>query len=241
MIIKADTHSHTIASGHAYSTIKEMARAASEIGLESLAITEHAPTMPETCGRFYFSNLGIIPREIFGVKMMFGVELNILNEDGTVDLSEHLLKQMDIAIASIHLPCYGESKGIVENTKAYIKAMNNPCIDIIGHPDDGRFPVDYEALVKAAKETGTLLEVNNSSLNPMGFRENAKENVIKMLGFCKEYGVHITTGSDSHIDVEVGEFPFVQEVLKECDFPEELVVTTSFEKLKTYIKRNKKR
>lgn len=240
MILKADTHSHTIASGHAYSTIKEMAQAAAEKGLEALAITEHAPTMPETCGRFYFSNFGIIPREMFGVKMMFGVELNILDENGTVDLPERLLKQMDIAIASIHFPCYGESKGIEENTKAYINAMKNPYVDIIGHPDDGRFPVDYEALVKAAKETGTLLEVNNSSLNPTGFRENAKENVIKMLSFCKEYGVYITTGTDSHIDVEVGDFPLVQEVLKECDFPEELVVTTSFNKLKTYIKRNKK-
>lgn len=240
MIIKADTHSHTIASGHAYSTIKEMAQAALEIGLESLAITEHAPTMPETCGKFYFSNFGIIPREMFGVKMMFGVELNILDEDGTVDLPERLLKQMDIVIASMHLPCYGESKGIEENTKAYINAMKNPYIDIIGHPDDGRFPVDYEALVKAAKETGTLLEINNSSLDPSGFRENAKENVIKMLGLCKKYGVHVTTGTDSHIDVEVGKFHHVQDVLEECNFPDELVVTTSFDKLITYIKHNKK-
>ena len=63
MKIKADTHSHTIASGHAYSTIREMAKAGAEAGLELLAITEHAPMMPETCGKFYFSNFGIIPRE----------------------------------------------------------------------------------------------------------------------------------------------------------------------------------
>ena len=93
MKIKTDTHSHTIASGHAYSTIREMAKAGAEAGLEMLAITEHAPMMPETCGRFYFSNLGIIPRKMYGMQMMFGVELNILDEEGTIDLPENLLKQ----------------------------------------------------------------------------------------------------------------------------------------------------
>ncbi len=240
MKIMADTHSHTIASGHAYSTIREMAKAGAEAGLEVLAITEHAPTMPESCGKFYFSNLGILPRKLYGMKLMFGVELNIMDEEGTVDLPEHLLKQMDIAIASIHGPCYGESRGIEGNTKAYIEAMKNPYVSIIGHPDDGRFPVDYEAVVKMAKETGTLLEVNNSSLRPDGFRENTRENTLKLLKLCKEYGVYITTGSDSHVDVELGNFQNVYDVLKETDFPEELVVTTSCEKLLKHLKHWKK-
>lgn len=240
MKIMTDTHSHTIASGHAYSTIREMAKAGAEAGLEMLAITEHAPTMPESCGRFYFSNLGIIPREMYGMKLMFGVELNILDENGTIDLPENLLKQMDITIASIHGPCYGESRGIEKNTNAYIQAMKNPYVCIIGHPDDGRFPVDYEAVVKMAKETGTLLEVNNSSLRPDGFRENTRENTLKLLKLCKEYGVYITTGSDSHIDAELGNFQYVYEVLKESEFPEEFVVTTSYEKLLRHLKHWKK-
>lgn len=240
MKIKADTHSHTIASGHAYSTIREMAKAGAEAGLELLAITEHAPMMPETCGKFYFSNFGIIPREMYGMKVMFGVELNILDEDGTVDLPEKLLNQMDIVIASMHSPCYGESRGIEGNTKAYINAMKNPYVQIIGHPDDGRFPVDYEAIVKMAKETGTLLEINNSSLTPGGFRENTRENSLQLLKLCKKYGVAITTGSDSHIDVEVGQFDYAYDVLAECDFPEELVATTSCEKLLQHLKQWKK-
>lgn len=239
MIIKADTHSHTIASGHAYSSLREMAKAGAKNGLEALAITEHAPQMPESCGTFYFSNFKVIPREMYGMKLLLGVELNILDEDGTIDLPEHLLKKMDIAIASIHTPCYRESRGIEANTKAYINAMKNPYVDIIGHPDDGRFPLDYEMLVQTAKETGTLLEVNNSSLTPGGFRENTRENVIKMLELCKQYGVCITTGSDAHIDIEAGKFNYVYEVLKESDFPEKLVATTSFEKLLRCIKRNK--
>ena len=65
MKIIADTHAHTLASGHAYSTIKEMAAAAKAKGLKALALTEHAPEMPGTCGLFYFQNLDVVPRDDF--------------------------------------------------------------------------------------------------------------------------------------------------------------------------------
>ena len=125
-------------------------------------------------------------------------------------------------------------------TTAYENAMKNPYINIIGHPDDSRFPVDYERLVRMAKETGTLLEINNSSMRPGGHRENTTENIKEMLRLCKEYGVFITTGSDAHVDLDAGKFSYVETVLKECDFPEELVVTTSLEKLKPFMNRFKK-
>ena len=101
-----DVHTHTIASGHAYNTIKEMAQSASEKGLELLGITEHAMKMPGTCHSFYFANLKMLERKMFGVEMLFGVELNILNQDGEVDMEENLLKKMDIVIASMHIPCF---------------------------------------------------------------------------------------------------------------------------------------
>ena len=72
------------------------------------------------------------------------------------------------------------------NTQAYLNVMKNPYIHIIGHPDDGRFPVDYERLVRGAKETHTLLELNNSSQRPEGFRVNTEENAKVMLELCKK-------------------------------------------------------
>lgn len=60
-----------------------------------------------------------------------------------------------------------------------------------------------------------------------------------MLKLCKQYGVCITTGSDSHMDIDTGNFKYVKEVLAECEFPEELVATASFDKLMTHIKRDK--
>ena len=162
----ADTHAHTLASGHAYSTIREMAAAGAEKGLQILALTEHAPEMPGTCQLYYFQNLDVVPREINGLHMLFGTELNIMDSEGNVDLPEKLCKELDIVVASMHSPCFKEEPTIEAVTKAYVETMKKPYVNIIGHPDDGRFPIDYEILVKAAKETKTLLELNNSSLRP---------------------------------------------------------------------------
>ena len=63
----ADTHAHTLASGHAYSTIREMAAAGAAKGLKALAITEHAPEMPGTCNFIYFQNMDVVPREMNGM------------------------------------------------------------------------------------------------------------------------------------------------------------------------------
>lgn len=230
-----DTHSHTIASGHAYSTIKEMAAEAKSRGLKALAITDHAPEMPGSCGMFYFDNLGIVPREESVVRLFMGAEVNIMAPDGTIDLPEKVCRNLDIVVASIHPPCYGLDHTPEETLRAYAEVMSKPYINIIGHPDDGRFSVDYEALIKMAKETGTLLEINNSSLNPNGVRAGARKNTLVILDLCKKHGVPVTVGSDAHIDVQVADFSFVREVLDYCDFPEDLIVNTNLEKLKPYL------
>lgn len=240
MKIIADTHAHTLLSGHAYSTIREMAAAAAEKELKILALTEHAPKMPGTCGLFYFQNLDVIPREMNEVKMLFGAEVNIMAPDGTLDLPEKLCESLDIVIASIHPPCYGEGHSLEENTMAYIKVMEKSCVNIIGHPDDGRFPVDYERIIKKAKETNTLLELNNSSLRPASFRKNSRENMLTMLDLCRQYEVYVTTGSDAHVDVDVGNFRYVREILDYCAFPEELVATTDADQLISFLNINKK-
>lgn len=235
MKIIADTHAHTLVSGHAYSTIREMAAAAARRGMKVQALTEHAPEMPGTCGLYYFQNLDVIPREISGVKMLFGAELNIMDTSGTVDLPEQVCREMDIVVASMHVPCFGAGHTIEDVTNAYVEVMKKPYVNIIGHPDDGRFPIDYEVLVKTAKETGTLLELNNSSLREKSFRVGTRENLLKMLDLCRQYDVPVTTGSDAHVDVDAGNFCNVQKLLDYCGFPEELIVTTDFEKLKPYL------
>lgn len=231
-----DTHTHTLASGHAYSTVTEMIDAARGVRLSLLCITEHAPKMPGTCHEYYFQNLRILKGRDFGIEVLFGTELNILDFEGHVDLGPSVLHQLDICIASIHLPCMvlGSAR---QNTDAYINAMKNPYVDIIGHPDDGRIPLEYERLVEAAKKSGVALELNNSSLTPTSFRDHAAENDKIYLSLCKEYEVPITLGSDAHFCDDIANFSYADKLLCELDFPDRLILNTSVQKLKDHLKR----
>lgn len=234
MLDKTDLHTHTIASGHAYSTRKEMIEAAATKGLEVYAITEHAPAMPGSCNSMYFMNYRALPRKHGEMTVLYGVELNILDYEGHVDLPESILKEMDLALASLHTPCFTAGSR-AENTRAYIGAMKNPYINFIAHPDDARMPVDYEQLVKAAKEYNVILEVNNASLSPGSFRGDPREIYHEMLGLCIKYQVPVVMDSDAHIDTAVGAHDYAREVLERANFPEELLVNAHPEILKDYI------
>lgn len=236
MQLLTDTHAHTLVSGHAYSTIKEMAQAASKRGLEALALTEHAPNMPGGPHAFYFMNFKVIPREMYGVHMLLGSELNIL-AGGEMDLPEELYKNLDIVIASMHTPqeCYGLSRGMKEDTEAYLKVIEKPYVNIIGHPDDGRYEVDYEQLVMAAKKHHKLIEVNNSSVRPDSFRVGAEQNVRTYLELCKKYQVPIAVGSDAHIDVDAGNISKAIEIIESQGFPMELIASRDLEHLRPYL------
>ena len=235
MKILVDSHSHTVVSGHAYSTRMEMIQAAKNRGLEALALTEHAPEMPGACHEFYFQNYTVVPREVDGLHILMGVELNIMDEYGTVDLPAGVLKSMDLAIA-VSMGSAMESRSRELNT-GLSQRDEKSVYSYYQSSGRRRFPIDYEKLVRGAKETNTLLEMNNSSLRPGGFRVNTEVNAKEILELCKKEGVYITTGSDAHIDADAGEFSCIEKILQETDFPEELIATTSYEKFYSLIKR----
>lgn len=229
-----DLHTHTIASGHAYSTILEMAEASGRKGIELLGITEHGPAMKGSCDTIYFENLKVIPRERYGVQMLFGAEANVIDENGTLDLPDELLARMDLCVASLHIPCF-PPQGREENTRAYRNVMKNPYVNIIGHPDDPRYPIDLRAVVETAKEQHVLLEMNNSSLVPTSFRKATEEGYLEFLELCREYDQPIVMGSDAHVDIDVGNHGYVAAILEKADFPEHLIVNTDVEKVKPYL------
>lgn len=231
-----DVHTHTLASGHAYNTMTEMIRTAQEKGLEVYGITEHAPRMPGSCQDFYFHNLKVVERRHGDLELLLGAELNILDNKGTVDLEEPYLGKMDVTIASLHSPCIRPG-GREWNTECLIQVMKNPHINIIGHPDDGRYPLDYEAVVQAAKEYHTLLEINNNSLSAESFRQGARENDMEILRLCRKYQASVIMGSDAHYDKDILNHALILPLLKETDFPEELVVNTDKQKLYAYINK----
>lgn len=221
-----DLHVHTISSGHAYSTVKENIDEAKNKGLKFLGISDHSDAMPGGASKLHFLNLRVLKKSINGIRILKGAEVNILDYNGKLDLPDRILKELDYVIASIHMPCIriGTKE---ENTNAIIKAMENPYVKIIGHPDDSRIPINYEEVVLAAKRTKTLLEINNSSLKEDGHRKGAKENLDMMLKLCMKHNVMVVLGTDSHVYYEVGDFENCRRVLKDADFPNELVLNYS--------------
>ena len=184
MNIELDVHTHTLASGHAFSTLQEMARTAADKGLKLLGITEHTPGIPGTCNLIYFRNLHVIPRHMYGIDLLLGAEINILDTHGHIDLDEFHLNKLDLRIAGIHSLCY-EPGTREENTHGLVEVIRNPFIHIISHPGDGTAQLDFEPLVLAAKEHHTLLEINNSSLKPIRHKEEARGNNLEILRLCK--------------------------------------------------------
>lgn len=228
-----DLHCHTIASGHAYSTLKENIDEAKLKGLKYVGVSDHAPNMPGSTHPFYFGNLGVIKEEINGVKVLKGIEANIMDFDGNIDIPSDVVGKLDYVIASFHPPCINPGN-INENTKAILNVMENKEVKIIGHLDDSRYPVDYEKVVVKAKETNTLLEINNSSLRTNSFRVGAIENAKVLLNLCKKHDVKVILGSDAHIYYQVGNFENCTKILEEVNFPGNLVVNFNEEYIKEY-------
>jgi len=234
--IVADLHMHSIMSGHAFGTIRELAQEAAHKGLQLIGVTEHAPGIPGTCDPIYFRNFVDAPRILYGVEMLYGSEVNVL-QGGKLSLDERHLQQLDYAIAGIHGLCY-ENEGETGNTDNLIACMEDPKVRFVSHPDDDKFPLCFPALVGAAKELDVALELNNSSLRKPWLRPGCYENYRILLPLCAEAGVNIIVNTDSHDPATVGDFDLARKLLVEVGFPDELIVNNNLTKLKNFLLGN---
>ncbi len=232
-----DVHTHSIVSGHAYTTLLENVREAKSKGIKILGTTEHGPEMPGGPHLFYFGNIRVIPREIDGVTILRGCEANIMDFHGNIDIPDYIEEKLDFIIASLHDVCVKPGT-VEENTRAILGAMDNPNIHIIGHSGNPVFPISQEAMVKKALEKDILIELNNSSL--MGSRKGSEENCENIALLCKEYGVKIIISSDAHTCFHIGVFDSVHKLLEKINMPQELIMNNDEFKLLNYLKKKGK-
>lgn len=221
MQIQADLHTHTIASTHGYSTITEMAKAAAQRGVRLLAMTDHGPAMPDAPHLWHFHNYKILPRRIEGVWLLKGVEANIIDEKGTLDMDEKELAFCEWVIASYHSHCVKFCRDAETVTRGYRKVCENPAVDVIGHFTTDFFPCDYEAVAVCAKEHGKIIELNESSLQ---WKKGALKNAYTAYAACKKLQVPIIVNTDAHYHGLVGKTPLAEQLLAELDFPHELIL-----------------
>lgn len=236
MNILVDTHTHTNASAHAYSTLEENICQAKKLGLEAIAMTNHAPGMPDSPHIWHFINAARnIARDVDGVKVLLGAEVNILDEDGSVDLPPDVLSSLDVVIASMHRDTFAPQNRKI-HTQAYLNILENPFIDIIGHSGSPDYEYNIDVVLSKAKKTGKMIEINNNSHL---IRKGNTENCMKIAKRCAEMGVYVVVSSDAHFSRNVGNFDEAVSMLKEIDFPTELIANLNLERFLSVLRQRK--
>lgn len=232
-VFVADLHCHTIASTHAYSTITELAEEVAKKGLIAVGCTDHGVKMWDAPKISYFYNLNDLPHKIAGVRVLQGVEANIIDFDGKLDMPENLLSRLDVVVASMH-PSLMPNGSIDECTQAYLAVLDNPYVDIIGHSGTPEYAYDYETVISYAAKKGKAIEINEHSFS---VRESSISNCRRIAQICKDVGTPIVVNSDSHYHEWVGLFPRSIELLSELDFPPELIINSSVENLNKFFEK----
>ncbi len=234
MIIAVDTHTHTNISHHAYSTLEENIAAAKRKGMEGIAITNHAPMLGDGAHSWHFSSLKNFKNYVYGIRLLRGAEVNIMNVEGEIDLDNYALAPLEIVIASMHTPCFAPNQSEAVVTRAYLNMLEkNPKVNIMGHMGDGRYKCDYRAVLEKVKETGRIVEINHHSFD---VRAGSHENCREIALICSELKIPVVLSTDAHFSDDVGEVENSWRMLREINFPEELILNTSLAKLAGYLK-----
>jgi DNA polymerase (family 10) len=195
--IRGDVHMHTVETD-GRNTIEEMAEAARERGYEYTAITDHSKNLAFANGLTderalaHIAKIRAVGKKMKGIRIFAGIEVDILT-DGTLDLSDSVLEQMDIVIASVHSQ-FSQDRDTM--TARLLKAVENPNVSMIGHPT-GRlllrrdaYQFDLDAVLRAAAKNKVAME-----LNSYPDRLDLSDVHLRM---AKQHGVKIVINTDSH-------------------------------------------
>jgi DNA polymerase (family 10) len=195
--IRGEVHMHTVETD-GRNTIEEMAEAAKERGYQYIAITDHSKNLAFANGlddaraEQHIARIRAANRQIDGITIMAGVEVDILAE-GELDLSDSVLSQMDVVVASVHSAFNQEPQ---QMTDRLLRALSNPNVCILGHPT-GRlllrrdsYPFDMDAVLKAAKQNRVAMELN-------AYPDRLDLNDVH-LRMAREQGVKIVINTDAH-------------------------------------------
>jgi putative hydrolase len=242
MRLLADLHTHSVASGHAYSTVAELASTAATRGLELIALTDHGPTLPGAPHLWYFGNLKVVPSSLAGVRILKGVEANpVPDADNGIDLPDEMLAKLDFVAVGLHPMCGYDEASTTEMTDALIRAVSNPLVDMVTHPGNPSFPVDVERVVEACVAFGVIVELNNGSFEPAGSRSRDTERELAFARAAADAGAYVAVTSDAHYHAHVGRFERAAAVAEELGIAEERIVSRDAESVLAFLSSKRER
>lgn len=235
-----DLHIHTNVNPHAYSTLEENIRSAQEKGMRVIAITNHGPALQDSPHWWSLVNMRVIPEYVGDLRVLKGVETNIIDENGNFDINQRIYDVMDIILCGLHtVEAYGDPSDIIKNTRAVINMIRSQKIDIMVHLGNPQFPLEYELVVQEAVKAGVAIEINNSSLK--NSRKGSRPNCKKILELCKKYEAMVSLGTDSHISFDIGEFKEAQLLIEEVGYPVESIINYSMKNLDKFLENRRKK
>ena len=195
--IQGEVHMHTVETD-GRCTIEEMAEAAKQRGYKYIAITDHSKNLAMSNGLDdkralqHIARINAANEQIEGITIMSGIEVDIL-ADGSLDLSDSVLEQMDVVVASVH-SAFNQEKD--QMTDRLLRAISNKNVSILGHPT-GRlqlrreaYPFDFEAVLKTARENQVAMELN-------AYPDRLDLNDVH-LRVARDRGVKIVVNTDAH-------------------------------------------
>ncbi len=237
--IAADLHTHTLVSNHACNTITEMAAKAKRMGYKAIAITDHGCAMPDSPHPWYFYTLRRLPDVLEGIPVLKGVEANVMDINGRLDFSQDELAQFDWVIASIHGDCLHGALTVEQATRLWLNIAENPAVDMIGHSEQAQHMYDYDLVTKAFAAHNKVVELNGNSCV---VRPNGVGNMKALALACKKNGCKIALNTDAHsiYSLEQG-VSHLFGILEEIDFPEELIVNSTGERLRRELEVHNKK
>ncbi|MEI7813437.1 MAG: phosphatase [Coriobacteriia bacterium] len=243
MRLLADLHTHTIASGHAYSTVTENVRAASLRGLELIAITDHGPSVPQGAHPWYFWNLKMVPSILDGVRVLKGCEANVSSDsDNGIDLPNAILEGLDFVAVGFHPTTGFDVPDRARNTEALLEVMANPFVDQITHPgNEDEFPLDLDAIVSAAVRYNVILELNDHSFDPYSSRAASTAREREFAQAALAAGATVSIGSDAHYALSIGRFDRALAIAEELGFSQARIINRSAEAVLTHLLAKRER
>ena len=242
-MLKIDLHIHTIVSGHAHNTILEYINQAKKLKMKVIGISEHGPKDTETLvGEIYFSVLGRIPKKVEGIRILKGVEANIINSKGELDISDDLVERLDYVMANFHYETSYRSKGFKGNTIAMINAIRSGKIDIITHPfHTTNFDMDMGKIVEEACENNVLLELDLQYIKKyINERKSSVhlDNIKKMVAGVKKHKKKLIVNSDAHNIWELADDEPLKKIKKEIGLTDNLIINNYPKELFKLLKIN---
>lgn len=230
--IEFDMHTHSVFSGHAYSTLEEMVAFTRRSDLRGFCLTDHSPRAGSGMDRYLPLTFGTMPGEIDGVRVYYGMEVDVLDEHGGLALSREMSKTLQFGIFGFHETTMKPGRNIADYTAAVEAAFADPYYDLFAHPCRERFPVDAKAVVCAAKRRDKLIELNENCLR---HQSDGGKNYRRLLKLCREHDVRIAVNSDAHFSRKIGAVEVAIALLREMDFPMELVVNATLTSVEKYM------